>query len=146
VAVTLAAGLAVALPSVASATTSDDVATLRVAAEAGQASAQYWYGHFLDEEAGDKPTAVLWYGRAADQGHHEAELRLAQMMERGDGIPVDPVTARDFYERAAKAGIPTAQFNLALMYEDGRGGARDTEAAVHWYRAAAVLSHGRAAN
>jgi TPR repeat protein len=124
----------------------EDVAAMRAGAEAGQAAAQYWYGLYKETEAGAPAEAAGWYRRAAAQGHQEAELRLAQMLERAVGILGDPAEARRLYTRAAEAGVVVAQFNLAVMLEEGRGGDRDLEAAGAWYHAAALQGHGRAAN
>lgn len=119
---------------------------MRGAAEAGQPAAQYWYGLYKETEVRAPAEAAAWYRRAAAQGHREAELRLAQMLERASGIPGDPAEARRLYGHAAEAGIVVAQFNLAVMMEEGRGGERDVEAAAAWYHAAALQGHGRAAN
>lgn len=113
--------------------TIEEIAALRTGAEAGQAAAQYWYGLHLEREAHAAAEAAQWYRRAAAQGHREAELRLAQILERGIGIPENPAEAR-------------AQFNLAVMLEEGRGGPRDLEGAAYWYHLAALQGHGRAAN
>lgn len=124
----------------------DEVAAMRAGAEAGQPAAQYWYGLYKERDVHARAEAAEWYRRAAAQGHREAELRLAQMLERAIGIPGDPAEARRLYAGAADDGIAVAQFNLAVMLEEGRGGMRDVEAAVTWYHAAAVQGHGRAAN
>ncbi len=125
---------------------SDEVAAMRAAAQAGQPAAQFWYGLYKEAEVRAPAEAAEWYRRAAAQGHREAELRLAQMLERATGIPGDPDEARRLYAHAAEAGIVVAQFNLAVMMEEGRGGERDVEAAAAWYHAAALQGHGRAAN
>lgn len=147
-----AAALALALVGVACSGTSaaqpstDEVATMRAGAEAGQPAAQYWYGLHLETEMRSPAEAAPWYRRAAAQGHREAELRLAQMLERGIGIAEDAAEARRLYAHSADAGVVVAQFNLAVMLEEGRGGERDVEAAAAWYYAAALQGHGRAAN
>lgn len=124
----------------------EHVAAMRASAEAGQPAAQYWYGLHLETEAGASAAASGWYRRAAAQGHREAALRLAQILERGIGTTADPVEARTLYAGVAQAGVIVAQFNLAVMLEEGRGGPRDLENAAFWYHLAALQGHGRAAN
>lgn len=126
--------------------TIEEIAALRTGAEAGQAAAQYWYGLHLEREAHAAAEAAQWYRRAAAQGHREAELRLAQILERGIGVPENPAEARELYVRSARAGVVVAQFNLAVMLEEARGGPRDLEGAAYWYHLAALQGHGRAAN
>lgn len=135
------------IPSPAAAQGAPDRAALRAAAEGGSAAAQYWYAHYLDSQPAERTAAAEWYRRAAEQGHRDAQLRLAQMLERGEGIAADASQARRYYRQAVDAGAGgTAEFNLALMLEEGRGGARDSEAAARLYRSAALTGHARAAN
>ena len=124
----------------------EQVAAMQAGAEAGQPAAQYWYALHLETEAGAASTASTWYRRAAAQGHRDAALRLAQILERGIGVAADPAEARILYAGVAQAGVIVAQFNLAVMLEEGRGGARDLENAAFWYHLAALQGHGRAAN
>jgi len=124
-----------------------DPEALRAAAEGGSAAAQYWYAHHLDTLPQERARAAEWYGRAAGQGHRDAQVRLAQMLERGEGIAADPEQARRLYDQAIGAGARgSAEFNLALMLEEGRGGPRDLEEAGSLYRSAAIAGHARAAN
>ncbi len=124
-----------------------DPAALRAAAEGGSPAAQYWYAHYLDGLPGERSGAAEWYRRAAEQGHRDAQLRLAQMLERGEGVTADHADARRYYRQAVDAGAgATAEFNLALMLEEGRGGDRDAAEAARLYRGAALTGHARAAN
>jgi len=85
---------------------------LTLAAEAGEAEAQYWLGKALAEGkelAMDPPMAVRWLQAAATQRHPAASMLLAEMAARGEGFPAkDPVRAYVLYDRAAVLGQPGA--------------------------------------
>lgn len=81
----------------------------RTAAEGGLPEAQYELGeHYLTCE--DEPVdenwreAAFWFRKAAEQGHSNAQLRLAGMNEDGLGIPQDLHAAVYWYRRAAEQG------------------------------------------
>ncbi len=46
--------------------------------------------------------AVQWYEKAAAQGNTVAQYQLAEIYEKGEGIPQDLKKARYYYEEAAK--------------------------------------------
>jgi len=85
---------------------------LTLAAEAGDADAQYWLGKTLaegSELAMDQPGAVRWLQAASTQRHPAASMLLAEMAARGEGFPAkDPVRAYVLYDRAAALGQPGA--------------------------------------
>ena len=64
----------------------DDIETMRKAAEAGDADAQYrlgvmYYGHGLVPL--DATEAAKWYRKAAGQGHASAQYKLGLMYDNG---------------------------------------------------------------
>lgn len=111
------------------------------AAAAGDPDGKFNYGRAYefgwDEPAPDFRKAVEHYVRAADKGHAEAQFRLAQMSEKGLGLPKDCLKARDWYLLAAAQGHLEAQIDLARLYEKGVGMAKDEAEAAKWYEEAA---------
>lgn len=87
-------------------------------AEAGSPNMQYGLARMysLGTEAigvvRDEEQAVVWYRRAADQGHGKAQFALGQAYEEGRGVRQDRETALQWYRRAAEQGIPEAKEKL----------------------------------
>jgi len=90
----------------------------------------YDYGRWVrDKQTGErKPTsldpdytqAVLWWGRAAEDGDARAQYLLAQMMETGSGLPSpQPEVAERYYRLAAHGGYEDAEYELARRLRAG---------------------------
>jgi TPR repeat protein len=86
-------------------------------AGAGEAEAAFQLGLDFDRGAPHAPrdpaTARYWYRLAAQQGHLEAAVRLAELLQLGIGGPKDRTGARDLLQLAAAAGHPEGQRRLA---------------------------------
>ena len=63
--------------------------------------------------------AAYWYKQAAMKGYGRAQLRLAKMLEIGDGVAQDKSQAAFWYEQTARQGHPIAMMNLAEMLSKG---------------------------
>ena len=81
--------------------------------------------------------AALRQALALRPDYPEAQFNLAQLHDRGRGVPADPVEAARLYRAAAEQGHMGAQVNLGRLYRAGRGVDRDDAEAVRWYRRAA---------
>lgn len=55
----------------------------------------------------------------------------------GQGVPKDPVKARDLWRRAAAQGHARAQYNLGMLLVHGRGVPEDAVEGAMWTRKAA---------
>jgi hypothetical protein len=109
--------------------------------------------------------AYAWFGLAAQGGdpngkdalqrmerEHSpvwiafARFKMAEMLERGDGVSPDVNRAKTLYETIAASNIPEdgirsdAQLRIAQMYMDGRGVARDFQIARNHCEFAAKLN------
>ena len=92
---------------------------------------------------GDFPRAVNYFSKAADNGYVKAQVELAEMYMKGDGVAQDSEEAAKLYAKAARQGNSTAQLSLAGLYERGDGVRQDDEKAARWlYRAAARMQAG----
>ena len=94
------------------------------------------------EEYSDMPTAqtgktIEDYLQAAEQGDAEAQNKLGQMYEDGDGVAKSYEKAAEWYRKAAEQGNADAQERLGGMYSSGYGVAKSYEKAAEWYRKAA---------
>lgn len=88
-----------------------------------------------------KPAAehLAWYTKAARLGKTPAQLALARIYLRGEGVPRNFDEAAALFRRAAVGGRnPEAQHALAVMLERGIGAKKDTTEALVWYRKAAA--------
>lgn len=90
---------------------------------------------------GDYSTAVRLYEGLAAGGDAIAQLRLATLYKRGEGLPNDPAKAFQLYSAAAAQGNAEAEFNLGNMYLLGEGVAQDDGWALTYYRQAALQGH-----
>ena len=83
---------------------------VRARAEAGEAEAvasMYWEGRAVHR---DPTQALKWFQRAAEHGHREAQIRLAELYERGEGISRDYVQAARMYAMGAEQVTPSRGF------------------------------------
>ena len=108
--------------------------------DSDQADSHYQDGCELYEKK-EYDEAIERFVMAAELGHCEAQIKLAQIFL--EGIPdqevdfVDHRRAFAWYERAAAQGSTHAQLKLGWMCEAGLGHPKDSRRAVYWYRLAA---------
>lgn len=117
-------------------------------AHSGDADAQFRKGRQLEHS--DIHAALLWYQKASDQGHVDAQLALGSIYAEGrHEIPRDCKLAyTKWYKRAAHNGHPDAQFALARRFESPRFGynecwleKRNMPKAIDWYERSASQGH-----
>jgi hypothetical protein len=84
---------------------------------------------------------VLWYRKAAQQGHEFACYSLGKMYESGRGVAVNINEAIAWYRKAADKGVAPAQYALGQCYAQGTGVVQNWEEAVKWYTAAIVKEY-----
>lgn len=117
------------------------VQQLRVAAEQGDADAQYELGaRYLWGNRGasvDKMESARWYRKAAEQGIAKAQRQLADYYKNGEGITKDIVEAVKWYRKAAEQWDDAAMNSLGECYAKGEGVAINPNEAVKWFRKAA---------
>jgi TPR repeat protein len=114
---------------------------LLVEAEKGDADSQFRLGEISSSYA-----ASDWFQKAANQGHMEAQYKLAEKYYYGNGIAQDYAEAGNWYRKAAEQGHADAQYSLGLIYEYAKGVAPDLVEAVKWLRKAAEQGHSAAQN
>ncbi len=115
----------------------NDAHLLHLAAEQGDATAQYRLAQHYAREGNLKSTRE-WQYRAAEQGHLEACLEVAQLYYEGKEVAQHSETALRFFEIAACQGHPYAQWVMGEAYRGGFGGReKNLSRAVMWYRRAA---------
>ena len=100
-------------------TETDDIAALRVMANAGDAEAQLSLGVMYANEhvvPQDYAQAVAWYRKAAEQGHAAAQFNLGFAYKYGEGVPQDYVEAHKWFNLAASRASAENQ----KQYAEGR--------------------------
>ena len=97
--------------------------SLLESADNGAASAQYKVGEWFYSHGSVgmsdcyRKIAVLWYIKAAEQGHIEARFKLGLCYEEGSGVFCDKTEAIKWYKKAADQGSHYALQNyLKLKY------------------------------
>ena len=93
-------------------------------------------------EAGDRDEFVDHYAqtklaKAARLGDADAQFKLGEIFDAGEGVAQDCVKASHWYLEAAEQGHAEAQCKLAAMHEKGLGVEQDFSEAIHWFRRAA---------
>jgi TPR repeat protein len=113
-------------------------------AASGDPIVLYEYARVLeggpDATAADRQRALDLYRQAADQDLIDAQLRLANLLYLGEGVPRDLGEAASYYDRAralieprAEAGDAQAQEWMGDLYREGRGVEQNGDFAVYWY-------------
>ncbi|PKL76497.1 MAG: sel1 repeat family protein, partial [Candidatus Melainabacteria bacterium HGW-Melainabacteria-1] len=59
--------------------------------------------------------ALIWYRKAAEQGHADAQNNLGSVYELGQGVTANRATATEWYRRAATQGHMIARANLRRL-------------------------------
>lgn len=106
---------------------------MRIAAEGGEARAQWYVGMMLLNGRGvaaDQPEAYQFVRMSADAGHLPGMISTAVMLATAEGVAEDDVEARLWYQRAAEQGSAHALRGLGAMLLTGEGGAVDADAGV----------------
>ena len=85
----------------------------------------------------DWAEAFTWARRAAEQGHPEAQMLLAELYYEGRGAVRSVATALIWLEKSARSGHPAAQSRLGDLYAQGLEVDSDPAQAVGWYLKAA---------
>lgn len=133
---------------------------LNAVSQRGSAEAMYYIGNLyrqgrtvhqrrgLDLPANDSE-ALIWYARAAELGHRNAQVRLASMLMNGQGVPAAQRDAAGRYWRlAAQNGSEHAQRQLASLLRDGKIPFRPDiggEELIHLYEASVARGDWQAA-
>jgi len=93
-------------------------------------------GYCFDTGTGvkaDPAKAVLWYTRAAEAGHPEALMGLADMYRAGRGVRADAAQGLALVRKAADGGCVDAQYKLGIWISNGYGIAPDPAQGFSWY-------------
>ena len=90
----------------------------------------------------DFETALRWYQRANEKDYPQAQVKIGEYLEAGQGgLNRSIEGAVSWYRRAADQGNPPAQLIMAEHYISGRGVKRDYAAAHRWLHLAAELEY-----
>ncbi|KAF9900300.1 hypothetical protein EC991_007642 [Linnemannia zychae] len=111
----------------------------------GHKDAQFAVGNLYKDGQGSIPqdyqNAIMWYLKAANQGHIDAQDILGYLYDRVRGVPRDFAQAMKWYRKAAEQGHIEALYSVGLMYAEGRGVPKDREQARVWLRRAVEKGH-----
>ena len=88
--------------------------------------------------------AVLRYKRDADQGHTDAQYKLAHCYKNGVGVPQSDEDAVRFYKLAADQDHADAQVELGNRYSNGQGVPQSDAEAARLFKLAADRGNAQA--
>ena len=84
----------------------------------------------------------------AEAGDAEAQFKLSQMYERGEGVPQNYAEALKWSQEARKTtteqGDAETQFKMGVRYLQGQGRPKDYDEAAKWFQKAAEQGHAKA--
>lgn len=80
----------------------------------------------------------------AENGDANAQVKLGDKYNSGEGVTKDSTEAVKWYRKAAEQGLAEAQYDLGGKYDRGDGVAKDLGEALKWYRKAADQGHSTA--
>ena len=81
--------------------------------------------------------ARIHYEKAATLNHPAAQLKLAYLLDSGNGGAKDPARAIILMKASANSGHPPAMNELGLRYQQGLGVPRDLVTSLGWFLAGA---------
>jgi uncharacterized protein len=124
----------------------DALRLIQRAAEAGSAEGNHRLGLIYAQGLAGVPRnearALELFQKAAATGHTRAQINLAILYLRGQGVPRDLVQARAWLEKAATSGDPQALYALGRALSDSEGQAvADPYRAADLFRRAAEKGH-----
>jgi TPR repeat protein len=124
---------------------SNDYATamvqFRIAAEDGNAVADYNIGFMYQNGLGVAPDyaqAMQFYQLAAARGETSALNQIGFLYRNGLGVTQDYVQAMHWYRLAADKGYAIGQYNVGFLYANGLGVDQSATAARDWMTKAAA--------
>ena len=103
----------------------------------------YYYGKGVPK---DNQKAAMWFRKAAEQGHADAQFVLGLMYAKDEGLEKNDWKATEWFRKAAEQGHADSQFNLGVRYGFGRGVRKDYGLAFNCYQKAANQGHAFAQN
>lgn len=86
---------------------------------------------------GNFEVALRHWFPLAENGSARAQMNLATMYSKGDGVDKDPALAFNWYLKAAEQGISKGQFLIGQMLQDGEGTKKNPVEALNWFLRAA---------
>lgn len=104
-------------------------------AEKGNAEAQYKVGEMYElgkSVPKDIPNALIWYEKAADQGHTKAGYKILYLEIQANGLNDFSKTQLGVLRQEAASGNPDAQYFLGKMYATGVGVPKSLNNALTW--------------
>jgi TPR repeat protein len=110
----------------------------------------YYLGRAYDEGycdfKADKNLAVVWYRKAAADGHTLAEYELGETYFTGDGTDIDYPQAKKWYQKAAEQGHGLSQLRLGFLNAEAHFAGLKTNyaEAEKWFTKAAEQDAGDA--
>ncbi|UCF31889.1 MAG: sel1 repeat family protein, partial [bacterium] len=82
--------------------------------------------------------------KAAEAGNPLAQVKVGEMLRKGDGVTRDEEEAAKWYRQAAEKGDPLAQNQLGTMYALGQGVSQNMQKAAFWFRQASLQGYATA--
>jgi TPR repeat protein len=125
-----------------------NIATVRLQAEKGLASAQYNLGRMYElgiKLPTDKKLAMEWYEKSAKQHYPDAEYRIGISLLYGTGVKLNESAGKKWLALAAKHGHAVAKNMMDEIQSHSGSSQQSISLAVRWYLERAVVDDGQSA-
>ncbi len=86
----------------------------------------------LEGSKKDPHSALVWFHKAAEQGHARAQTQLGMAYQKGRGTRRDIPESVKWMRKAADQAHAKAQFEMGVYYRDGKGVPRDQVLGLMW--------------
>lgn len=91
-----------------------------------------WFSNHNSQSA-YREEAIVWFTKAAKNGHNFAMLKLGECYENGKGVYRNYNEAHRWYKKAAEEGNKSARQKLAESYLYGKMVSKDVAEAIKWF-------------
>lgn len=88
----------------------------------------------------DQTEVIRLLTQAAELGHPDALIALAECYHQGKGVPQNDLEAFTYYKKAALFGHPEGIFQVSYRYLLGEGVPQDSEQAIKWFNQAKQIA------
>lgn len=120
------------------------IASLRQAAESGDAEAMFYIGACYSDGKGvskDEAEGLRWYRKAAEAGGQKGMIIVACKYREGIGVPKDDAEAAKWFRKLAESGDIKSMHQLGRYYVEGSGVSQDLVQAYKWFNLAATRGY-----
>ena len=117
---------------------------VRAEEERSEAERLYYKALSYEHSGISKKRVIETYKQSAEMGWPDAQVKMASLYNRGEGVEQDTARALALYHSAAQKGHPDAQYIMGEAFLNGNGVEKDIKQATEFFRLSAAQDNGEA--